>query len=152
MTAALPPVRRSVHVPLSPAEAFALFTESARLWWPFAGHSCSGERGADLRFEPRAGGAVVEHAPDGRQWTWGTLSAWEPPRRFAMSWHPGLPLAEATLLEVSFDAVGDGCEVRVEHGGWEARGDEAATKRDQYDHGWPHTLQAYAEAASRRNA
>lgn len=145
-----PPVDRRVSVRLAPQQAFELFTAHMRDWWLFGGHSCSGDPAADVRFEPRAGGAVVETASDGRQFRWGTLSEWSPPTAFAMSWHPGLPEAEATELRVSFTATPEGTEVRVLHDGWLARGAAAQAKRDQYDSGWPQTLAAYAAEASRR--
>jgi hypothetical protein len=37
-------IRRSVAVPLRPERAFALFTERASTWWPFATHSIAGVR------------------------------------------------------------------------------------------------------------
>jgi hypothetical protein len=147
----LPPVDRSVIVRLSAAEAFDLFTREMRLWWPFVGHSCSDADGQDVSFEPRVGGVVVEHASGGERHVWGTLSEWDPPRAFAMSWHPGLPVGEATRLRVSFTPRDGGVEVRVLHDGWEARGAQAAAKRDQYDGGWPTTLAAFAAAAARRS-
>jgi uncharacterized protein YndB with AHSA1/START domain len=150
MSDAIPPVDRRVSVRIKPDEAFALFTREMRAWWPFEGHSCGGEAGGDVQFEPRAGGAVTEITRDGTRWAWGTLSEWDPPHAFAMSWHPGLPLDQATQLRVSFTAQGAGTEVRVLHTGWAARGAQAADKRDSYNGGWPVTLQAFAEAASRK--
>jgi hypothetical protein len=99
-----------------------------RRWWPFVGHSCSDAAGAEVVFEPRVGGAVTEHAPDGRTYPWGTLTAWDPPHGFAMHWHPGPPADQATQLEVRFAPLTSGCRVRVIHGGWEARGASAAVR------------------------
>lgn len=141
------PVVRSVTVALEPIDAFELFTAQMRVWWPFRGHSCGGADSIDVRFEPRCGGAVTEVARDGRRWTWGTLTEWDPPRAFAMTWHPGLSSAQATRLRVTFAPCAEGTEVRLHHDGWAARGAEAAAKRDQYDNGWPRTLAAFAEAA-----
>jgi hypothetical protein len=144
-----PPIDRRVTVALPPAEAFDLFTQQMRLWWPFVGHSCFDAEAADVQFEPRAGGAVVEHARDGRTWPWGTLVTWSPPEVFSMEWHPGLPAEVATRLVVRFRAVPVGTEVQVHHDRWEARGDAAQDKRDQYDGGWPQTLAAFAAYAAR---
>jgi hypothetical protein len=140
---------RSVTVRLAPTKAFELFTGGMRLWWPFVGHSCGDEESLEVVFEPRLGGAVTEVARDGRRWTWGTLSEWNPPHAFAMSWHPGLPIEEATRLRVSFAANAEGTEVQVHHDGWETRGRDAKSKRDQYDGGWPRTLAAFANAAAK---
>jgi hypothetical protein len=141
-------VDRAVDVPLAPTEAFELFTREMRRWWPFVGHSCSDSAQAQVVFEPWVGGAVTEHGPDGSTYPWGTLTAWDPPRGFAMLWHPGLPTDQATQLEVRFTPSASGCRVRVIHGGWEARGADAPDKRDQYDHGWPVVLARLAAAAA----
>lgn len=146
----LPPVDRAVTVHLNCSDAFALFTGAMREWWPFAGHSCFDTEAADVRFEPCVGGRVIEHARDGRTWPWGTLTRWDPPLAFEMRWYPGLPEREATSLALSFTPKPGGTEVRVLHGGWEARGAAAGEKRDQYDGGWPQTLSAFAQAAARR--
>ncbi|MCL4697171.1 MAG: SRPBCC domain-containing protein [Burkholderiaceae bacterium] len=145
--APLPPVERSVTVRLSPQEAFALFTQRMRQWWPFAAHSLGGAGALGVEFEPRVGGAVTELAGDGRRFLWGTLTAWEPPRRFVMHWHPGQPAEAATTLEVRFTACADGTEVHIVHGGWASRGDAAAAVRGNYDEGWGRVLAALAIAA-----
>jgi hypothetical protein len=145
-----PPVDQRVHVRLAPEDAFGLFTREMAAWWPFAGHSCSDDDGQDVRFDPRVGGQVTEVAGDGSTYVWGTLSEWDPPHAFTMSWHPGLPTEVATRLRVSFVPRDGGTEVRVLHDGWAARGAQAAEKRDQYDGGWPVTLQAFGRAAAAR--
>ena len=144
----LPSVEHRVRVALSPAAAFDLFTRQMARWWPFAGHSCYGDEAADIEFEPRDGGAVVEVSRDGDRMAWGHLTAWQPPHGFAMQWHPGLGVDQATVLAVRFVAVdGGGTEVSVHHSGWAARGEQAAAKRDQYDGGWPLTLAAFKACA-----
>jgi uncharacterized protein YndB with AHSA1/START domain len=148
MTTPLPAIEHRVRVALAPADAFDLFTRGFKRWWPFGGHSCFGDEAEDVRFEPRVGGAVTELARDGRRMAWGVVTEWSPPESFAMRWYPGLPEAEATLLHVRFQALPEGgTEVSVHHGGWEARGDQAAAKRDQYNGGWPATLGAFAASA-----
>lgn len=149
MNAAPAPVEHRVRVALAPSDAFDLFTRQIARWWPFRGHSCYGDDAHDVLFEPRVGGAVLEVARGGERTPWGTITAWSPPEGFAMRWFPGLDEAEATLLQVRFDALpGGGTEVCVHHSGWEARGAQAAEKRDQYDGGWPATLSAFTAAAS----
>jgi uncharacterized protein YndB with AHSA1/START domain len=145
----LPAVEHRVCVALGPAAAFDLFTRQIARWWPLQGHSCFGGEAADVQFEPRVGGAVTEVARDGDRMAWGTITDWSPPEAFAMSWHPGLDESQATVLRVRFAAVGDGTEVSVRHGGWEARSEHAADKRDQYDRGWPTTLAAFEACAGR---
>jgi hypothetical protein len=149
-TAVPAPVVRSVTVPLAPQAAFDLFTREMRVWWPFAGHSCGDDEALDVQFEPRVGGDVTELGKAGQRWAWGTLTEWNPPHGFAMSWHPGLPAEAATKLRVRFVGGAAGTEVQVHHDGWEARGRDARIKRDQYDSGWPRTLEAFAKAAEQR--
>lgn len=142
----LAPVQHAVTVALAPEEAFDLFTRGIGRWWPFAGHSCSDQPGADVEFEPREGGAVTEIAPDGTRHPWGVLTAWQPPHRFAMRWHPAQPAERATALEVRFTAVACGCRVAIEHGGFDVRGEPV---REQYHHGWALVLGCYAQETMR---
>lgn len=142
------PVRHRIDVPLDAADAFALFTSSIARWWPFRDHSCSGERAVDVEFEPRVGGAVVEVSRDGERHRWGTVTRWEPPSAFAMTWHPGQPETAATQLRVHFAARGGGCELQLEHDGWHARGSAAGVARGNYERGWPVVLGCYAAAAA----
>lgn len=142
----LAPVCHAVVVSLSAEDAFDLFTRGIGRWWPFAGHSCSGEAGGNVEFEPHEGGAVTEVGRDGTRHPWGVLTAWQPPRRFAMTWHPAQPVAHATTLEVRFTPVDGGCEVAIEHAGFEVRGPEV---RRNYHEGWALVLGRYVEEATR---
>ncbi|MCW5633210.1 MAG: SRPBCC domain-containing protein [Rubrivivax sp.] len=144
--AEVPAVDRAVTVALPLGEAWDLFTRRLAQWWPLASHSCSRNTGAQVIFEPRPGGTVTEIAPDGGRHPWGTLTEWNPPRSFAMWWHPGQPREQATRLRVTFTALHEGTEVRVNHDGWNARGADAAAMREQYDRGWPMVLNALASA------
>ena len=143
------PVEQRVVVRLDPADAFDLFTRGIARWWPFKGHSCSGESAVDVQFEPRLGGAVTEIAADGARHPWGVLTSWEPPRAFAMTWHPAQAPEAATRLSLRFIAVAGGCEVHLVHGGWSARGDDAGAVRGSYDAGWALVLGRYAAEAAR---
>jgi hypothetical protein len=142
---AIAPVAKDLRVHLAPAAAFDLFTRQLARWWPLAHYSCGGADATDVEFESRAGGAVFERTRAGGRHVWGTLIDWEPPYRFAMTWHPGVPSAQATRLAVEFVAAEDGgTEVRPLHDGWEAR-DEAV--RRGYDGGWESVLARFVAAA-----
>jgi len=145
----LEPVCHAVDVALPVEDAFALFTGGLARWWPLGSHSCSQDAGATVRFGTGVGAAVVEVAPDGATHPWGTLTRWEPPHAFAMRWHPGQDAALATLLEVRFEPQGGGCRVSICHGGWEARGANAAEVRGNYERGWVVVLGGLAEAAAK---
>jgi hypothetical protein len=144
---ALAPVVKRVRIRLAPAAAFDLFTRELARWWPLATHSCHGAEAVDVLVEPRVGGAVTEVARDGRRAAWGRVIAWDPPRHFAMTWHPGAPPEQATRLEVSFHPAADGAELELVHAGWEARGEAAAQWRGRYDGGWVAVLEHFSAAA-----
>lgn len=146
----IPPVEKCVQVKLDPQQAFDLFTRDISRWWPLATHSCSGDSQATVGLDMRVGGTVIEATRDGSQHPWGRLLEWNPPKGFAMSWHPGQPPGEATRVEVSFVPLPSGdTEVRVRHSGWEVRGDRAHAARDSYDNGWPRVLEQFVDAARR---
>ncbi|MFO1330360.1 MAG: SRPBCC domain-containing protein [Rubrivivax sp.] len=140
---AAPPVVHRLSVPLDPAQAFDLFVHQIARWWPFAGHSCAGDDACDVRFEPRVGGAVTELTRSGLHHPWGTLTAWDPPAHFAMTWHPAQPQAHATQLWVRFVAEPGGCRIELVHDGWAARGEAAVPVRDGYHEGWLLVLGRY---------
>jgi uncharacterized protein YndB with AHSA1/START domain len=141
------PVEKRLHVRLPPSAAFDLFTRDLSLWWPFATHSCAGADALRANFSTQTGGQVVEEARDGRRHVWGTLLAWEPPHRFAMTWHPGTDPAHATRLEVCFAAADNGGTLlQLRHDGWAKRPDGDGA-RGRYDHGWDIVLERYTDAA-----
>lgn len=133
----LSPIERSVRVPLPPARAFSLFTTRMASWWPLRGdHSIFGDALQGLVFEERLGGRVFERSTDGREGVWGTVTAWDPPSGFTMTWHPGRGPETAQTLELRFSADGDGSRVTLVHKNWHVLGDEAAATREGYSKGW----------------
>lgn len=147
MNAELAAVTLRLQVPLTPAQAFDLFTRGIDRWWPFRGHSCAGEHAHTVRFEERVGGAVTEIAKDGARHPWGSVTAWQPPLHFAMTWHPAQPVEQATHLSVRFEATEGGCTIELRHDGWGARGARAGPVRDGYQQGWGQVLGHFAAAA-----
>lgn len=135
------PVRKTRVVPLSVADAFELFTTRMGDWWPMTSHSISGSASATVRFDGRIGGSVVEVAPSGEAWSWAEVTAWDPPHRFVLAWHPHPTPAAASTLDVRFTAAAAGCRIDLEHRGWEEFGFELGTShRDAYDPGWDAVL------------
>lgn len=147
-------VRKTCTVPLPVAEAFRLFTEGIDQWWPVATHSITADdpragggavRG--LRFEGHVGGRLVEVVSDGSEYSWGNVLAWDPPRRFVMSWHPNRAPTAASRIEVQFRPDGTGTTIELEHSGWEEFGDRAAQLREAYHHGWDPVLERLVAVA-----
>ena len=147
---AIAPVVKEVTVPLELARAWDLFTTRVTEWWPLRTHSVAGDDAVLCAFEARVGGRFYERAADGTESTWGTILAWNPPARLALTWHAGRTPATQQHLEVTFAAHGAGTLVRLVHSGWQQLGAEGRPERDDYDTGWDHVLRQFillAEAA-----
>ena len=142
------PLRKSVVVALPPERAFAFFTQRMDAWWPFEKHSLFEGRARTVEFEPRAGGAVQEVSVTGERADWGRLLAWDPPRGYAMTWHPGRDAAGGQELEVRFQPVPEGTRVEIEHRGWERLAERAREAREGYDLGWDVVLAAFRNKCS----
>jgi hypothetical protein len=137
-TTTIEPVRKQRRIPLEPAQAFELFTDSMATWWPLRTHSIGEEAAADIRFEGRVGGRVVEITSDGTEYEWADVIAWDPPQRFVLAWHPNPAPPAATILDVRFTACADGgTQLDLEHRAWEELGDELShSTRAGYLTGW----------------
>jgi uncharacterized protein YndB with AHSA1/START domain len=143
-------VRKSATVKASPERAFEVFTAGVAGWWPIRTHSVGKERAETVTMEPRLGGRFYERTVDGEEHDWGVVTAWEPPDRFACTWHPGYDPAQAQDIEVRFLPKGDVTRVELVHSGWERRGEGAAEAMKSYDEGWDTVLgELYARAADR---
>jgi uncharacterized protein YndB with AHSA1/START domain len=149
-------VRHQVTVPIDSESAFKLFTEEIGSWWPSEGYRMLDGPITEV-FEPRLGGRWYELGEDGTQCTLGTILEWEPPARFVMTWQltpdwqPETDLERATKVEVRFEEEGGGTRVSLEHRGFEAYGESAATMRGEVggEGGWPALMKLYAEEARR---
>jgi uncharacterized protein YndB with AHSA1/START domain len=150
------PLRASVTVERSPADAFRLFTRDMGTWWPVQLHSLAadeheGRVGVDsLEFEEREGGRIVERMSDGSAGTWGTVLVWDPPSRVVLAWKPNTSDRPPTELEVRFTPTAGGTVVELEHRGWERLGEIAEEARAGYGQGWAGVLSRYAAAAAGR--
>jgi uncharacterized protein YndB with AHSA1/START domain len=149
--AAVEPVRCSVVVRRPLEETFDLFTDRLDTWWPLDTHSIAADTFENrvtvewIAFEKHVGGRVVEHMSDGTEAAWGTFLAWEPPRRFVMTWKPTLVEGPATEVELRFDPVdADHTRIEVVHRGWERLAD-AAEKRGSYRRGWEALLERFEQ-------
>ncbi|MGH8915236.1 MAG: ArsR/SmtB family transcription factor [Acidimicrobiia bacterium] len=134
------PVVKTVTIPGEPGWVFELFTTRMGEWWPLGTHSVGGDDAVDVRVDPGVGGRVYEVTNDGVEHEWGRIVEWEPAARVAFSWRPGLPVEQATHVEITFRQIIDGTEVTLIHDGWEARGADWRKMRDNYDIGWDHVL------------
>jgi uncharacterized protein YndB with AHSA1/START domain len=142
-------LRKVVTVPTNPERAFELFTAYINDWWPLATHSIGEADAVGVVFGEGVGGTIVETLADGTTATWGTVTVWEPPHRVAFTWHPGNPVAEAGLVEVTFAAQSPSVtKIELTHSGWERRPD-GANARSGYDSGWDVVLGWYSRGAAK---
>lgn len=147
----LPPIVKTVTVPVAPPRAFQIFTTELSAWWPLATFSIGGADAREVRLEGTAGGRITEYGADGPLGCWGTVSQWGPPALLSFSWHPGSEPAEAGQVTVRFRAVPDGTEVELTHTGWESSRDGARI-RQNYDTGWVTVLERLVAYGTRRTA
>lgn len=136
----IPPLIKEVSIPRPAAEVFRRFTAEFGSWWPLKTHSVFEGQATFAAIEPQVGGRVFERHPDGRESEWGRVSAWEPPRLVAFTWHPGDDSGLAGNVEVRFTEAGAGTKLTLTHTGWERFGRMAMKVRGGYDFGWGYVL------------
>ena len=80
-------VHQVVRVPLTPADAFRLFTQGIGEWWPLdEGYSYGGDRAREIHLEPRVGGRFFERFVDGDELEVGHVIVCDPPNRIVSTW------------------------------------------------------------------
>ena len=141
----MPPIKKTISVPLPPDAAFQLFTARIDLWWPKSSHSLSGAE-ATVTFPDHLGGDIIEHAKDGTTHIWGTITGYDEGAFLSYIWHPGRPKEQATVVTISFTATETGTTLVLTHGGFEILGPTADAVSTSYLHGWDLVLGCYAKA------
>ena len=144
------PINKSITVPLSPEEAFALFTSGIDTWWPGATHSVSANGDKTPRkvsVAAHKGGKITEITADGDTEIWGEILACDPGKFLAFTWHPGKSPDSATVVTVSFKQTADGTQCDLTHGGFDILGDLADAVSTSYLRGWDMVLGCYSRAA-----
>lgn len=147
------PVRQSIVVRATAADAFRIFTDDIDGWWPRTHHIGKSPMRRVI-VEPRAGGRCFTEQVDDTECDWGTVLVWEPPSRFVFAWQvthewgfqPDLD--RASEVEVRFTPVGpESTRVDLEHRHFERHGAGARAMRDGVDapNGWNGMLRLYAE-------
>jgi uncharacterized protein YndB with AHSA1/START domain len=144
-------IRKSVTVAVPVEQAFDVFTRRMHTWWPLATHSIRAGRDEEapeqLHLELREGGRFFEQTGD-EQASWGTVLAYDPPRRIVFEWHVN-PKNPPTEVEVTFTPEGGETRVDLVHRGWERLGDDGGETRANYgsENGWTAVLARFADAA-----
>ena len=129
-------VRSSIPVRAPIDRAFRVFTDEIGMWWDPTHHIIEGEL-ADMVFEPFVGGNVFDRGGDGSECRWARVLAYEPPRRFVISWDVNLQWQLETdpqrtsEVEVRFMPEGpDRTRVELEHRHLDHHGDGWEQMRD----------------------
>jgi uncharacterized protein YndB with AHSA1/START domain len=141
----LTPIRKTIVVSWDQARAFRRFTQEIGAWWPLRSHSVGQERSETVVFGEGLGGRIVERVRGGEDCTWGTVTAWDPPRHVAFTWHPGDDRERATLVELTFEPLPKGTRLVLLHSRWEALGTLAPMARRGYPIGWAYVLRLWAD-------
>jgi uncharacterized protein YndB with AHSA1/START domain len=149
-TVTIAPVRKSIRVNASQAHAFDVFTAGLERWWPLDHGIGKTPRKAAV-METRLGGHWYELAEDGTRTNVGKIIAWEPPKRFVMTWDINSRWQPDTTIgsEVEVRFIPDGANatrVELEHRKFEQMGAEAGeSMRKDVDGGWPGLLETFKE-------
>jgi uncharacterized protein YndB with AHSA1/START domain len=143
-------VSAEVSAPIE--HTFRVFTEGIGSWWDPGHHILESEL-AEMIFEPRVGGHIVDRGTDGSECRWSRVLAWEPPRRVCFSWDINLRWeletdpAKASEIEVTFTAEGpERTRVVLTHRHLDRHGEGWKAMRDAVGSGW--SLARFAEVAA----
>jgi uncharacterized protein YndB with AHSA1/START domain len=134
--------------------AFRVFTDGIGSWWDPGHHILDAEL-AEMVFEPRVGGHIIDRGTDGSECRWARVLAYEPPHRVCFSWDINLRWeletdpAKTSEIEVAFTEEGpDRTRVVLTHRHIDRHGEGWEAMRDALGSGW--TLDRFAEVASER--
>jgi uncharacterized protein YndB with AHSA1/START domain len=148
-------VRFDVIVEVPAQRAFQVFTEQFDLIKPREHNLLAPESVAETVFETWVGGHVYDRGENGTVCRWARVLAFEPPRRFVISWDisPMWQLetdpARASEVEVTFIPEGLGrTRIELEHRHLERHGKGWESVREGVagQDGWPLYLQRYVAA------
>jgi uncharacterized protein YndB with AHSA1/START domain len=143
-------VSAEVEAPIE--HAFRVFTEGIGSWWDPGHHILDAEL-AEMVFEPRVGGHIIDRGKDGSECRWSRVLAYDPPHMVRFSWDINLRWeletnpAKASEIEVTFTPDGPArTQVVLTHRHLDRHGEGWEAMRDAVGSGW--TLDHYAEVAS----
>jgi len=149
-------VHATTVVNAPPQRAFEVFTSEIGTWWPPEHHILRAEL-AEMVFEPRAGGHVIDRGVDGSECRWARVLAYEPPSRVVISWDINLQWeieqdpARTSEIEISFVAEEQGrTRVTLEHRHLDRHGDGWEQMRAAVGapDGWSGGLERFAAQAA----
>jgi uncharacterized protein YndB with AHSA1/START domain len=144
-------VATSVMVDAPAEHAFRVFTEGIGSWWDPSHHILDADL-AEMVFEPRAGGHIIDRGTDGSECRWSRVLAYDPPHRVCFSWDISLRWeletdpARTSEIEVTFTPDGPSrTRVVLTHRHLDRHGEGWEAMRDAVGSGW--SLDSYAAVA-----
>jgi len=153
-TIQIAPVRKSVVVDATPAEAFEFFTARLDRWWPKS-HGIGATPLRESFIEPFVGGRWYGKHEGGEESTVGHVIVWEPGKRLIVSWEingqwKSDPRPQFTSeVEVKFIAESaKRTRVELEHRDFERMAAGGQEMRDGVDNGWPGILELYVASCA----
>ena len=136
-------VRKTIEIAVPVEHAWEVFTARMGEWWPGT-HSMEPDQfecatiTRDWFGETRADGSTA---------SWGSVEAFEPPRRLVVAWLVNPERVHPTRLEVTFAPTETGgTQVELTHTGFEVY-DDGADMRSSYNGGWDGVLARYVAFA-----
>ncbi len=136
------PITETRSLTCTSADAFTAFTVRVGEWWP-PSYSPDPDTLDTVAIEPMIGGRVFMRMVDGTEHDFGEVTSWRPGDMYAQTWTMAQDPDHPSSLTVTFTPTGEGCEVRLQHGGWH---DGNAAYRDKFGD-WSLILDQYAEEA-----
>ena len=133
---------------------FTVFTTGIGTWWDTDKHILPAAI-AEMVFEPRVGGRIIDRGVDGSELAWATVIEYEPPAKVAFtwdmttSWTPETDRRRVSEVHVSFHAEAPECtRVLLEHRHLDRHGEGWESVRDAVGRGWS-VLERFAARAAR---
>jgi uncharacterized protein YndB with AHSA1/START domain len=148
-------VSTSVDVECPIARAFHLFTAEIGTWWDDDKHILEAPL-AEMIFEPRVGGNIIDRGTDGSECRWARVLTYDPPHRVVFSWDISTRWqietdpTRSSEVEVVFTAIADRhTRVVLTHRHLDRHGEGWEQMRDAVGEGW--SLTRFAEVAAAAN-
>lgn len=132
-------IEKSVLLPISQSEAFALFTSRISEWWP-PSHRPSKDPLSEMFLEQS--GRFWERARDGREVDLGRVVRWDPPTSLELDFYLGTSAAQPTAVTITFTPENGGTRVFVSHRAKVESEDLFPLRAPVYDRSWTAVLAA----------
>jgi uncharacterized protein YndB with AHSA1/START domain len=146
-------VSTDIDVDAPIGHAFDVFTNKIQSWWD-ADHHILEAPLADMIFEPRVGGHIIDRGTDGSECRWSRVLAYEPPVRVCFSWDINLQwqletdLSRTSEVEIVFTELSSNrTHVTLTHRHLDRHGEGWEAMRDAVARGWD--LHDFASAAAK---